>query len=99
MRAIREGNVHLKFDADFVFSEVNGDKIDWVSQVSVTSHGWDVKYGVGIFTLERTVAHRNCAHSSNRERHHDQTSGFKACHGHHETVQIPRRSQHENAFQ
>ena len=33
MRAIREGNVHLKYDADFVFSEVNGDKIDWVSQV------------------------------------------------------------------
>ena len=34
MRGIKEGSVFLKYDIDFVFSEVNGDKITWIHKVS-----------------------------------------------------------------
>ena len=34
MTAIREGSVYLKYDIDFVFSEVNGDKVTWFNTVS-----------------------------------------------------------------
>ena len=29
LKAIKEGNVHLGYDAKFIFAEVNGDKINW----------------------------------------------------------------------
>ena len=29
LKAIKEGNVILPYDGQFVFSEVNGDKITW----------------------------------------------------------------------
>ena len=36
LRAIKEGHVYLNFDVGFIFSEVNGDKIQWdVSRVGV----------------------------------------------------------------
>ena len=44
MRAVREGNVGVKYDAAFVFSEVNADLVYWVvrpdgrrSQASLSS--------------------------------------------------------------
>lgn len=33
LKAIKEGHVYLNFDTGFIFSEVNGDKIEW--EVSV----------------------------------------------------------------
>ena len=36
LKAIKEGHVYLNFDVGFIFSEVNGDKIQWdVSSVGV----------------------------------------------------------------
>ena len=45
MRAVREGNLGVKYDAAFVFSEVNADLVYWLvgpdgqrSQASLSSH-------------------------------------------------------------
>lgn len=34
LKAIKEGHVYLNFDTGFIFSEVNGDKIEWEVSVS-----------------------------------------------------------------
>ena len=44
LRAIKEGHVYLNFDVGFIFSEVNGDKIQW----DVSSVGVLVIYGLCI---------------------------------------------------
>lgn len=32
MRAIKEGDLSTKYDAPFVFAEVNADVVDWIRQ-------------------------------------------------------------------
>ena len=34
VKAIKEGNVYLGYDARFVFAEVNGDKVYWLAKAS-----------------------------------------------------------------
>ena len=30
VKAIKEGNVYLPYDAPFIFAEVNGDRVNWL---------------------------------------------------------------------
>lgn len=47
LKAIKEGHVYLNFDTGFIFSEVNGDKIEW--EVSGSINVFSPNLEVGIF--------------------------------------------------
>lgn len=36
VKAIKEGDVYLNYDAPFIFSEVNGDKVFWMVSKDLT---------------------------------------------------------------
>ena len=38
MRAIKEGDLSTKYDAPFVFAEVNADVVDWIRQEDGSVH-------------------------------------------------------------
>lgn len=38
VRAIKEGDLSVKYDAPFVFAEVNADVVDWIRQEDGTMH-------------------------------------------------------------
>ncbi|XP_045194210.2 protein-glutamine gamma-glutamyltransferase 4-like [Mercenaria mercenaria] len=48
LKAIKEGHVYLNFDTAFIFSEVNGDRIQWTVNEDGSMEVFDIdKYSVG----------------------------------------------------
>ncbi|WAR12917.1 TGM1-like protein [Mya arenaria] len=69
IKAIKEGHVYLNFDTGFIFSEVNGDKIEWeVKKDGSMEVVWIDKYAVGANISTKAVG------SSER---HDLTLDYK----------------------
>jgi len=64
IKAVKEGDIHVGYDSNFVFGEVNADRISWICSKSenaciIESMGSRIKSGVGINISTKAVGSRN----------------------------------------
>ncbi|XP_056897764.1 protein-glutamine gamma-glutamyltransferase 2-like [Takifugu flavidus] len=91
VRAIKEGELTKKYDAPFIFAEVNADVVDLVQ----LSDGQIVKFGGSTKSVGRFISTK----AVGSEERHDITHQYKYPEGSPEERQVYEKAQHRNKLQ
>lgn len=91
LRAIREGELTKKYDAPFIFAEVNADVVDLVR----LSNGQLVKIGGSTKSVGRFISTK----AVGSDERHDITHQYKYPEGSKEERQVYEKAQHHNKLQ
>uniref|UniRef100_H2UTL3 Protein-glutamine gamma-glutamyltransferase 2 n=1 Tax=Takifugu rubripes TaxID=31033 RepID=H2UTL3_TAKRU len=91
VRAIKEGELTKKYDAPFIFAEVNADVVDLVR----LSDGQIVKFGGSTKSVGRFISTK----AVGSEERHDITHQYKYPEGSPEERQVYEKAQHRNKLQ
>ncbi|XP_054638083.1 protein-glutamine gamma-glutamyltransferase 2-like, partial [Dunckerocampus dactyliophorus] len=91
LRAIKEGELTKKYDAPFIFAEVNADVVDLVR----LSNGKFVKFGGSTKSVGRFISTK----SVGSDERHDITHQYKHTEGSEEERRVYEKAQHQNKLQ
>lgn len=91
LKAIKEGELTKKYDAPFIFAEVNADVVDLVQ----LSNGKIVKFGGSTKSVGRFISTK----AVGSDERHDITHQYKYPEGSKEERQVYEKAQHHNKLQ
>ncbi|XP_029995453.1 protein-glutamine gamma-glutamyltransferase 2-like [Sphaeramia orbicularis] len=91
LKAIKEGELTRKYDAPFIFAEVNADVIDKVQ----LSNGRMVEFGGSTKSVGRFISTK----AVGRDERHDITHQYKYAEGSTEERKVYEKAQHHNKLQ
>ncbi|XP_053677744.1 annulin-like [Anopheles nili] len=89
VEAIKQGNVHIPYDAEFIFGEVNADVVYWI-------RGNDLRPSIPLKVNTRKVGHRISTKAIGSDTRKDITDRYKYPEGSHQERQVKQAAMKRN---